>query len=61
VQELLIEQGVEPATRSVHFICADYTDPLDLAESEFDLLISLYAGFVPNPAPNIYESAARCS
>lgn len=46
VQELLVEHGVDPGTRSVCFIAADYTDPLDLDEGEFDLLISLYAGFI---------------
>ena len=46
VQELLVEHGVEPASHSVRFIGADFTDPLDLDEAEFDLLISLYAGFI---------------
>lgn len=46
VQELLVEHGVEPDARSVRFIAADYTDPLGLDEGGFDLLISLYAGFV---------------
>lgn len=46
VRELLVEHNVEPATRSVRFIAGDYTGPLELEESGFDLLISLYAGFV---------------
>jgi len=46
VQELLVEHGVGPNSHSVRFISADYTDLLDLDEGEFDLLISLYAGFV---------------
>ena len=46
VQELLVEHGVEPHSLSVRFIAADDTDPLDLDEGEFDLLVSLYAGFV---------------
>lgn len=46
VRTLLVEHGVEPASRSVRFIAADYTHPLDLADGEFDLLVSLYAGFV---------------
>ena len=46
VRELLVEHGVEPSSHSVRFIAADYTDPLELDEGEFDLLISLYAGFV---------------
>ena len=31
---------------SVRFIGADYADALDLDDGEFDLLISLYAGFI---------------
>lgn len=46
VQELLSEHGVEPTSRSVRFIAADYTDPLDLDEGGFDVLISLYGGFI---------------
>ena len=46
VQELLVEHGVGPNSHSVRFISADYTDLLDLDDGEFDLLISLYAGFV---------------
>lgn len=46
VQELLIEHGVEPAAHTVRFIAANYADQLDLDDGEFDLLVSLYAGFV---------------
>ena len=46
VHELLIEHGVETAVHTVRFIAADYTDPLDLDDGKFDLLVSLYAGFV---------------
>ena len=46
VEELLAEHDVEPDAHTVRFIKADYSDPLDLDESGFDLLISLYAGFV---------------
>ena len=46
VQQLLVEHDADPATHRVRFIRADYTDPLDLQDGEFDLLISLYAGFV---------------
>ena len=31
---------------AVRFIHADYTDDLDLPESSFDLLVSLYAGLI---------------
>ncbi|TFH20289.1 MAG: hypothetical protein E4H05_02675 [Acidimicrobiales bacterium] len=46
VQQLLVGHDAAPATHVVRFIEADYTDPLDLHDGEFDLLISLYAGFV---------------
>lgn len=46
VGELLLENRVEPTTRSVRFIRADYTGPLELHEGAFDLLVSLYSGFV---------------
>ena len=46
VTQLLVEHDADPATHRVRFIRADYTDPLDLEHAEFDLLISLYAGFV---------------
>ena len=46
VRELLAENDADPSTRRVRFIGADYTDPLDLDDHEFDLLISLYAGFI---------------
>jgi hypothetical protein len=46
VHQLLVEHDVNPATHSVRFIGADYTNPLGLEDGEFDLLISLYAGFV---------------
>lgn len=43
--EIIAENGIDPATRRVRFVHADYTT-LDLPEQGFDLLISLYAGFV---------------
>lgn len=46
VNELLTENGVDPETHEVRFVHADYTDDLDLAEDSFDLLVSLYSGFV---------------
>ncbi|TYB82296.1 class I SAM-dependent methyltransferase [Maritimibacter fusiformis] len=42
---IIAENGIDPATRRVRFIHADY-NALDLPEQGFDLLISLYAGFV---------------
>ena len=46
VSELLVEHGVDPDHHAVRFVHADYTDDLDLADCSFDLLVSLYAGFV---------------
>ena len=46
VQQLLVEHDADPAAHLVRFIGADYADPLGLHDGEFDLLISLYAGFV---------------
>ena len=40
------EAGVDPDSHSVRFIEADYSDSLDLDDGAFDLLVSLYAGFV---------------
>ena len=43
----IIAERRTPATASEwRFIHADYTDELDLPEGHFDLLVSLYAGFV---------------
>lgn len=44
IKTLLAEAGA--AGHTVHFIAGDYREPLALAERSFDLLISLYAGFV---------------
>ena len=46
VSALLAEHDTDPAHRTVRFIEADYRDPLGVDDGEFDLLISLYAGFV---------------
>ncbi len=46
VSELIARHGADPATHSARFIRADYQDPLELDEESFDLLISLYGGFV---------------
>lgn len=46
VQELLVEHGIAVDTHAVRFIAADYTDSLGLDDGAFDLLISLYAGFI---------------
>ena len=45
-QQLLVEHDADPARHLVRFIGGDYTEPMDLGDGEFDLLISLYAGFV---------------
>jgi hypothetical protein len=46
VRQLLVEHGVDPVAHAVRFIGADYGDELGLDDGEFDLLISLYAGFI---------------
>ncbi len=42
----LVRQHQGPANPDIAFIHGNYTDPLDLPEAHFDLLISLFAGFV---------------
>lgn len=42
----IVQAEAGSATRSYSFVHADYTDPLPLPEDHFDLLISLYAGFI---------------
>jgi hypothetical protein len=46
VQELLAAESPDTAHHRFHFLHADYQQPLDLAPASFDLLVSLYAGFV---------------
>ncbi len=46
VAELLVERGADPELHAVRFVSASYTRDLDLTSGSFDLLISLYAGFV---------------
>lgn len=46
VQRLLAERGVDPSEHAFRFLHADYQEPLALEDGSFDLLISLYAGFV---------------
>ncbi len=46
ISELLVEHGVAPGLHAVRFIPANYTDELGLTDGSFDLLISLYAGFI---------------
>ncbi|MDH3250580.1 MAG: hypothetical protein OEQ47_16545 [Acidimicrobiia bacterium] len=46
IGELLIQHGADPSRHAVRFIHGDYREPLGLDEDSFDLLISLYAGFV---------------
>jgi len=44
--EALVARGADSNLRDVRFIHDDYAHDLDLAEKSFDLLISLYAGFI---------------
>lgn len=46
IRELLDEHTADASSRIVRFIHADYQQSLDLSDASFDLLISLYAGFV---------------
>lgn len=46
IDELLEAHGADADLHEVHFLHADYEEPLNLDTGSFDLLISLYAGFV---------------
>jgi hypothetical protein len=46
IDELIVEHGADPDRHAVQFVQADYTQDLDLPAAAFDLLISLYPGFV---------------
>lgn len=46
VQELLGENGIEAGRHRVGFVHGDYSHDLPLDDESFDLLVSLYAGFV---------------
>jgi hypothetical protein len=43
-----IDRAFRPDTDdpAIRFVRADYREPLDLADESFDLLVSLFAGFV---------------
>jgi len=49
VDEIIAQHGSDGEARSWEFISADYTADLGLPGHSFDLLISLYAGFVAEP------------
>ncbi len=46
IQQLLVEHGVKSRSHAVSFISSDYAESLGLDDFAFDLLISLYAGFI---------------
>lgn len=46
VNEIIAAHRASPWSPTVAFLHADYADPLDLPDAGFDLLVSLYAGFV---------------
>ncbi len=46
VDEIISVNQTSGGTRSVEFIAGDYRDDLGLTDESFDLLVSLYAGFV---------------
>ena len=49
VDEIIALDGSGGEEPSWDFICADYTTDLGLPDANFDLLISLYAGFIAEP------------
>lgn len=53
VQDLISREPVSPDDSRFAFIHADYQSELDLADESFDLLVSLYAGFIS-------EACTRC-
>ncbi len=46
VQEIIAANQVDDVERSVRFVASDYQEDLGLEPASFDLLISLYAGFI---------------
>lgn len=46
VAEIIAANATDGGPRSVAFQAGDYREDLDLADESFDLLISLYAGFI---------------
>jgi len=46
VDEIIAANATDDRPRSVTFLARDYRDDLGLPEQSFDLLVSLYAGFV---------------
>jgi len=52
VREIISAHNEAPADPRLRFLNGDYTEDLGLPEDEFDLLISLYAGFVSEHCTN---------
>jgi hypothetical protein len=46
VDEIVSANQASPGARAIQFIAGDYRDELDLPDESFDLLVSLYAGFI---------------
>lgn len=46
VDAIVSSEQTSPGRRTVEFIAGDYREDLGLADGSFDLLVSLYAGFV---------------
>jgi len=60
VEELVRSKRDDPMSDfQVDFRHGDYREPLDLADESFDLLVSLYAGFVTEPCLR-YLSPGGC-
>ncbi len=46
VEEIIAANQIDDIDRSVRFVASDYQEDLGLEPASFDLLISLYAGFI---------------
>ena len=46
IGELLVAEGVDPSSRTIDFVAGDYAGDLGLDDGSFDVLVSLFAGFV---------------
>lgn len=58
VDEIIAEHVSVAEERTWKFIGADYTTDLGLSDAQFDLLISLYAGFVSEPCTRYLRPGA---
>lgn len=59
VDEIIAQHVPSAEDRSWRFVGADFTTDLGLQPAQFDLLISLYAGFVAEPCSKYLRSGGR--